>query len=488
MCAPQFIRIASEKGYDLKQWGRGCIAGLSYCRIYPTGEVTPCPYLPVTLGNILDTGFKDIWFNSPVLKKLRDFDKLEGKCGVCGYRNACGGCRARAYGTNRSREYLQQPSRTSGSCRELYGRGTVVPVHPGRCRYVNETTILVDERDRELLQWLQDEFPVTERPWLAGGARLGMAEAEVLSRVRRLSDSGVIRSVHTILDKQKTGSGSSTLIAMRVPEEKIPDIVPVINEYPGVTHNYLREYEFNLWFTVNAGDLQELTGIITGIKKRTGVCDTDILDLRTVRVFKTDVRFRFSDGAQIKRLPGETPVLPPAMDETDRAILRITQEAIPLVEEPFRKISEQLGIEHRVVLARLDRLVRQGIIRRIGGSVNQRKLGIVANAVVAWKVPEDLVGGTAMEFSSDDEVTHCYERTTVPGLWDYNIFTVVHGYNRESVETWARGLSQTTGVSGYRVIFSTKQFKRTSLIHDLKEFSRERDEMQYESDKILLPG
>ncbi len=98
VCAPQFIRIALQKGYDLKEWGRGCIAGLSYCRIYPTGDVTPCPYLPVTLGNILDKDFKDIWFNSPVLKKLRNFNTLKGKCGVCEYRNACGGCRARAYG------------------------------------------------------------------------------------------------------------------------------------------------------------------------------------------------------------------------------------------------------------------------------------------------------------------------------------------------------------------------------------------------------
>ena len=98
VCAPQFIRIASQKGYDLKEWGRGCIAGLSYCRIYPTGDVTPCPYLPVSLGNVLDTEFRDIWYHSPVLAQLRDFNNLEGKCGVCGYRNACGGCRARAYG------------------------------------------------------------------------------------------------------------------------------------------------------------------------------------------------------------------------------------------------------------------------------------------------------------------------------------------------------------------------------------------------------
>ncbi len=98
VCAPQFMRIASQKGLDLKRWTRGCIAGLTYCRIYPTGEVTPCPYLPIKLGNVRETHFKEIWFESPILKALRDFDNLKGKCGVCEYRAICGGCRARAYG------------------------------------------------------------------------------------------------------------------------------------------------------------------------------------------------------------------------------------------------------------------------------------------------------------------------------------------------------------------------------------------------------
>lgn len=97
-CAPQFMRIAKQMGIEQKAWRRGCIAGLSYCRIYPTGEVTPCPYLPIRLGNIRERRLKDIWFNSEVLKTLRDFDNLKGKCGICEYRNVCGGCRARAYG------------------------------------------------------------------------------------------------------------------------------------------------------------------------------------------------------------------------------------------------------------------------------------------------------------------------------------------------------------------------------------------------------
>ena len=97
-CAPQFMRIAKEMGLNMSRWIRGCIAGLYYCRIYPNGEVTPCPYLPIKLGNIREKTFKEIWFNSEMLQTLRNFNALKGKCGVCEYRDLCGGCRARAYG------------------------------------------------------------------------------------------------------------------------------------------------------------------------------------------------------------------------------------------------------------------------------------------------------------------------------------------------------------------------------------------------------
>jgi len=97
-CAPQFRRIADQLGIRNPGWGRGCIAGLSYCRIYATGEVTPCPYLPVSAGNVKTTPFADIWNHSTVFAALRDPGRLTGKCGKCGYQDVCGGCRARAYG------------------------------------------------------------------------------------------------------------------------------------------------------------------------------------------------------------------------------------------------------------------------------------------------------------------------------------------------------------------------------------------------------
>ena len=97
-CAPQFMRVAKDQGVDMSRWVRGCMAGLYYCRIYPSGEVTPCPYMPISLGNIREKSFKDIWFNSDVFRALRNFDQLKGKCGACEHNDICGGCRARAYG------------------------------------------------------------------------------------------------------------------------------------------------------------------------------------------------------------------------------------------------------------------------------------------------------------------------------------------------------------------------------------------------------
>lgn len=96
-CAPQFRRIADDLGIKNPAWGRGCIAGISYCRIYVNGDVTPCPYLPVSAGNIRAAPFPEIWNNSEIFAALRDPDHLTGKCGRCRFKTTCGGCRARAY-------------------------------------------------------------------------------------------------------------------------------------------------------------------------------------------------------------------------------------------------------------------------------------------------------------------------------------------------------------------------------------------------------
>lgn len=155
------------------------------------------------------------------------------------------------------------------------------------------------------------------------------------------------------------------------------------------------------------------------------------------------------------------------MDEIDRAILRMTQDEIPLIKEPFGKIANEIGITQDEMIARLKKLINNGVIKRLNISVNQREVGIVANAVVAWKVPQEQVERVGKILSSYKEVTHCYERKTIPGKWEYNLFTVLHGYSRESVEEYARRLSEVIGIREYLVIFSNVQFKRTGVTHQI---------------------
>ncbi|MBK5191144.1 MAG: AsnC family transcriptional regulator, partial [Methanosarcinales archaeon] len=286
--------------------------------------------------------------------------------------------------------------------------------------------VKLDKLDKELLQVLQDEFPVDKSPWAAIGKKLGVSEEEALSRSQKLFSKGVIRKLRTILDAQKLGTCSSTLMAMKVPDEQIEKVVGIVNEYMSVTHNYQREHDYNLWFTVTTCGGKDLKSTVEEIERRTGIPDSDVLDLPTTRVFKIDVRFKFTDTvANTDKYIKEVAQSPVDTDETDQAILHITQEGIPLVREPFEGVAKETGISQEEAIARLKRLMNGGVIKRLGISVNQRKVGIVANAVVAWKVPQDQVESVGNILSSYTEVTHCYERETVPGKWEHNLFTVL---------------------------------------------------------------
>jgi DNA-binding Lrp family transcriptional regulator len=139
------------------------------------------------------------------------------------------------------------------------------------------------------------------------------------------------------------------------------------------------------------------------------------------------------------------------------------QDGIPILKEPFAEVAKKMGISQEEVIARLKRLIKDGIIRRFGVSVNQRNMGIVANALVAWKVPQNRVEEVGKAMSSYSEITHCYERQIIPGKWEYNLFIVIHGYDRESCKQFIKKLSRAVGLEEYLVLFSVKQFKRTSV-------------------------
>jgi DNA-binding Lrp family transcriptional regulator len=144
------------------------------------------------------------------------------------------------------------------------------------------------EIDKKILNILQKEFPLVEQPFRIVAEKCGISEDEVLSRIQKLKDEGIIRRIGAVFDGNKLGR-VSTLCAARVPEEKIESFVQIVNANKGVTHNYRRNHEYNIWFTVSAATAKELEAFLADVKEKTDV--TDIQDMRTVRTFKINASF-----------------------------------------------------------------------------------------------------------------------------------------------------------------------------------------------------
>ena len=154
---------------------------------------------------------------------------------------------------------------------------------------MNQSDVAIDNIDRDILNRIQSDFPITPRPYRTVGEDLGLSEREVLKRVSRLKAFGIIRRIGGNFSPEKLGF-VSTLCAAKVPEDKISQFAEVVNRYPGVTHNYLRENTFNIWFTFIAPSMDEITASLEQIAAKTGV--TDILNLPATRVFKIRAEFK----------------------------------------------------------------------------------------------------------------------------------------------------------------------------------------------------
>jgi DNA-binding Lrp family transcriptional regulator len=148
----------------------------------------------------------------------------------------------------------------------------------------------LDQKDRLILNEIQRNFPITHRPFLALARKLKLREKEIMERVQKLKDVGIIRRIGASFSARAVGF-TSTLCAARVPREKIEDFVSVVNTYPGVTHNYEREGDYNIWFTLIAPSKKKIDQILAEISRKTGV--KEILNLPALKTFKIAVDFNF---------------------------------------------------------------------------------------------------------------------------------------------------------------------------------------------------
>lgn len=150
------------------------------------------------------------------------------------------------------------------------------------------------------------------------------------------------------------------------------------------------------------------------------------------------------------------------MNLKDRKLLQTIQDGIPIAPEPFKQVAKELGISEDEVISRISGMIHDGAIRRFGASIGHRAIGITANAMCTWNVPEDRVEEVGALMAGFAEVTHCYERPRYPG-WKYNLFTMIHSYSRQECEKVAKEISLATGIRDYSILFSEKEFKKTGV-------------------------
>ncbi|MGD2125452.1 MAG: Lrp/AsnC family transcriptional regulator [Desulfobacteraceae bacterium] len=150
------------------------------------------------------------------------------------------------------------------------------------------------------------------------------------------------------------------------------------------------------------------------------------------------------------------------IDDLDKKIIQLIQGDLPLDRRPFAILAEKLGITEDEFVEKVRGLKEQGIIRRFGATLRHQEAGLSSNAMVAWKVPDERIEEVGKAMAEFREVTHCYQRKKEKG-WSYNLYTMIHGDDEDECHRIAQRMSQETAIEEYALLFSEKEFKKTSM-------------------------
>jgi DNA-binding Lrp family transcriptional regulator len=325
---------------------------------------------------------------------------------------------------------------------------------------------MMDSIDREILNLIQREVPLEREPFDAIGREVGIAGDEVIRRVEALKRGRVIRQISAIFDTRVLGYESS-LVAAKIPPEKLAEGAKAINSHPGVSHNYERNNELNLWYTVAVPPDSRLglDGTVDVLHHISGAEKTRILP--TLKLFKIGVTLDMKEGATARK---EAPQYGEAdrrsadrnISEDDKAAIRALQEDIPLTPRPFDLWGRQVGLSYEELLDRAFDLQRRKIMRRFSAVLYHRKAGFRANAMGVWRVPDERIEEVGDTFAHYQAVSHCYQRPTYED-WPYSVFSMVHGRTVEECENVLRAMSEESGIAEYASLYSTREYKKTRV-------------------------
>lgn len=312
---------------------------------------------------------------------------------------------------------------------------------------------MLDARDKLLIDAFQRDFPLTSRPFATIGDVIGDSAEGALRRVIRLIDNGIVSRLGVVL--RANGAGASTLAALKAPAHRLEEFAELINQEPGVNHNYEREHDYNLWFVATGATRGAVDSALQRISQRTGA---KVLDLPLLRAFHIDLGFPMFGGAtRPKHLERDAP---PPPDAQGLALLRALEDGLPLTQKPFLDLARRLDWREDQVIARLGDLLLAGTIKRVGLVVRHRALGFDANAMAVFDVAD--AAAAAKILCASPAVTLCYERPRREPDWRHNLFAMIHGRDRTDVRAEIARLAAALQPQprAHEILFSRRCFRQ----------------------------
>jgi DNA-binding Lrp family transcriptional regulator len=336
--------------------------------------------------------------------------------------------------------------------------------------------IPLDETDKRLMNLLQSSFPLDPEPFalLASEAELDLDD--VLRRTRRLLDERIIREITPIFDTRALGY-ESMLVAAKVDADHPQRAAAAVNAHPGVSHNYLRTHDFNLWFTIAVPPDSELgmEGTLEALMRDTGA--ESMRQLPTLTLFKINMNLEMEKGTEA--LSSAVEAAPPRelerqpYDEVDVATIRAMQGPMEAVERPYATAAAELGISTEELLERLRGMVERKLLRRVAAILFHRRAGFSANGMGVWKVPEDEILDTGRRMASFRGVSHCYQRPTYDD-WPYSVFTMAHGRSKEECDAILDSIAAECGIGpeDRATLYSSTEYKKIRLHYFTDDYAR----------------
>ena len=337
---------------------------------------------------------------------------------------------------------------------------------------LNKSTAIMLELSalqQNIINNFQKDFPLCEQPYQAIAQLLDSSEQQVLEAIEDLNQLGVLSRVGPVFDHKK--AGASTLAAIAAPPEQIDKIAGIVNQFEQVNHNYAREHDYNLWFVVTASDPMALAETLQEIELLTGL---PILVLPMEASYHIDLGFKINFSGSDEKITKKQRVKSVKLASTfienkvclnqdQQTLLRgIIEKGLPTQTKPYAEIADKLSGTSTQVINQIEQWQNNGLIRRFGLVVKHRKLGFNANAMVVWDIPADKVDEVGELLSLCDAVTLCYQRPRQLPEWNYNLFSMIHGQDRDTVLQQLADIVEQNGLTGFKrdVLFSYKLFKQ----------------------------